>query len=191
MGGTFDPIHYAHLLCAEEARVQFDLDEVLFLPAGDPWQKGEVTSAEDRYMMVVLAISSNPHFSASRIEIDRPGPTYTLDTLHQIREFVGPEAELFFIAGADALAEMLTWKEPEALFEQATFVAAGRPDVSSADAMDPGLSDKIQRMDMPQVAISSTDIRRRVSEGRSIRYMVPSAIADYISERGLYRPEGR
>jgi len=190
MGGTFDPIHYAHLLCADEARTQFGLDEVLFIPAGDPWQKGQVTSAEDRYMMVVLATSSNPHFSVSRIEMDRPGPTYTLDTLRDIGASVGRDTQLFFIAGADTVAEMLTWKEPESLFERATFIAADRPGSTGKGPADSLSASKVKRMDMPQLAISSTDIRHRVSKGRSIRYMVPPTVAAYISDRGLYAPEG-
>jgi nicotinate-nucleotide adenylyltransferase len=127
MGGTFDPVHIGHLVCAEEARWQFGLDEVVFVPAGQPWQKRQVTPAEDRYLLTVLATASNPHFSVSRLEIDRGGPTYTLETLRALREFHSA-ADLFFITGADAVLEILTWKDPDSVLQTARFIAATRPE---------------------------------------------------------------
>lgn len=187
MGGTFDPVHIGHLVCAEEARWQFDLDEVVFVPAGNPWQKREVTAAEDRYLLTMLATAGNPHFSVSRIEIDRRGPTYTLETLRTLREFHGDGPELFFITGADAVLEILTWKEPEALLEAATFIAATRPGYDLGKLELGGFGGRVSVMEIPALAISSTDIRQRVRRGRPIQYLVPPQVASCIATRGLYR----
>lgn len=187
MGGTFDPIHNGHLVCAEEARWQFGLDEVLFIPAGHPWQKRQVSPAEDRYMMTLRATATNQHFSVSRIEIDRGGPTYTADTLSQLSEFYGDEVELSFITGADAVMGILSWKDPEVVLSQARFIAAMRPNFDLAKLDLDRFGDRVAFMEIPALAISSTDIRRRVSEGRPIRYLVPREVATYIEERNLYK----
>jgi nicotinate-nucleotide adenylyltransferase len=190
MGGTFDPIHNGHLVCAEEARLQFRLDEVVFVPAGAPWQKQGVSPAEDRYLLTMIATASNCHFSVSRIDIDRGGPTYTVDTLQAFRAFYGEEAELFFITGTDAVAEILTWKDPEAVLDQAHFIAANRPSYSLSDEHRELFRDRVSVMEIPALAISSTDIRQRVAEGRTIRYLLPREVRDFIVERGLYRTDG-
>lgn len=190
MGGTFDPIHNGHLVCAEEARMQFRLDEVVFVPAGAPWQKRDVSPAEDRYLLTMLATASNCHFSVSRIDIDRGGPTYTVDTLRAFRAFYGEQAELLFITGTDAVAEILTWKDPEAVLDEAHFIAANRPSYSLSDAPRELFRDRVSVMEIPALAISSTDIRRRVAEGRTIRYLLPREVHEFITERGLYRTDG-
>lgn len=188
MGGTFDPIHNGHLVCAEEARHQFGIDEVIFVPAGVPWQKSNVSSAEDRYLLTMLATASNQHFSVSRLEIDRAGPSYTLDTLVAFRAFY-PEAELFFITGADAVAEILSWKEPASVLREAHFIAASRPQFAVPDRVADGFGERVSFMNIPALAISSTDIRARVAEGRPVRYLMPQEVGRYIAERGLYRAE--
>lgn len=188
MGGTFDPIHNGHLVCAEEARCQLELDEVIFVPAGNPWQKGGgVSSAEDRYLMTVLATASHENFSVSRIEIDRKGPSYTLDTLRVFRSFYD-DVELFFITGADAVAEILSWKDPEAVLNEAHFVAATRPGYDIKN-MEPVL-EKVSVMHIPALAISSSDIRARVASGRPVRYLMPREVAQFIATRGLYSSRG-
>jgi nicotinate-nucleotide adenylyltransferase len=189
MGGTFDPIHFGHLVCAEEARWQFQLDEVIWVPAGQPWQKKDraVSPAEDRYMMTVLATQSNLSFSVSRIEIDRGGPTYTLETLQALRDFYGDRADLFFITGTDAVMQILTWKEPEAVLSEAHFIAASRPDFDINESLIEPFADRVSVMRIPALAISSTDIRKRVAEGRPISYLVPPEVEGYVVERGLYR----
>jgi nicotinate-nucleotide adenylyltransferase len=189
MGGTFDPVHIGHLVCAEEARWQFELDEVVFVPAGQPWQKRQVTHAEDRYLLTVLATASNPHFSVSRLEIDRAGPTYTLETLRALREFHGA-ADLFFITGADAVLEILTWKDPDSLLQTARFIAATRPEFDLGKLDLGRFGDRVSVIQIPALAISSTDIRRRVREGRPIHYLVPAEVASYIEERHLYEHAG-
>jgi nicotinate-nucleotide adenylyltransferase len=187
MGGTFDPIHHGHLVAAEEACWQFGLDEVLFVPAGQPWQKRDVSSAEDRYMMTLLATAPNLRFSVSRIEIDRGGPTYTLDTIRVLRSFYAERADIYFVTGADAVSQILTWKDPNAVLDEAHFIAASRPeyDLSGLDLDQFG--GRVTRMEIPALSISSTDIRRRVLDGRPIGYLVPREVAAYIEERGLYR----
>jgi nicotinate-nucleotide adenylyltransferase len=190
MGGTFDPIHNGHLVCAEEARMQFRLDEVVFVPAGAPWQKRDVSPAEDRYLLTMLATASNCHFSVSRIDIDRGGPTYTVDTLRAFRAFYGERAELFFITGTDAVAEILTWKDPEAVLDEAHFIAANRPSYSLSDRHRELFGDRVSVMEIPALAISSTDIRKRVAEGRTIRYLLPREVREFIEQRGLYRTDG-
>jgi nicotinate-nucleotide adenylyltransferase len=189
MGGTFDPVHIGHLVCAEEARWQFGLDEVVFVPAGQPWQKRQVTPAEDRYLLTVLATASNPHFSVSRLEIDRGGPTYTLETLRALREFHSA-ADLFFITGADAVLEILTWKDPDSVLQTARFIAATRPEFDLGKLDLGRFGDRVSVIQIPALAISSTDIRRRVREGRPIHYLVPAEVASYIEERHLYEHAG-
>jgi nicotinate-nucleotide adenylyltransferase len=191
MGGTFDPIHFGHLVTAEGAFWRFDLDEVLFVPTGEPWMKEEreVTPAEDRYLMTVIATASNPHFSVSRLEIDRAGPTYTRDTLETLREQEGEETALFFITGADAILEIFHWKDPEEILSLATFIAATRPgyDIARFEAEAPTRHPNVSVMSVPALAISSTDVRERVAEGRPVRYLVPEGVKTYIDKAGLYR----
>ncbi|MFB3738320.1 MAG: nicotinate-nucleotide adenylyltransferase [Candidatus Velamenicoccus archaeovorus] len=191
MGGTFDPIHHGHLLTAEEAAVQFGLDEVVFVPTGQPWMKEgtDVTPAEHRYLMTVIATASNPRFSVSRIEIDREGPTYTVDTLRELRTRAGDGVDLFFVTGADAMLEILHWKDPEEVLALAHFIAATRPgyDLARFEAEAPTAHPNVSVMNIPALAISSTDIRIRVKEGRPIRYLVPDGVQSYIDKAGLYR----
>jgi nicotinate-nucleotide adenylyltransferase len=191
MGGTFDPIHYGHLVTAEEALGQFELDEVVFIPTGVPWMKthNHVSPAEDRYLMVVVAAASNPRFSVSRLEIDREGPTYTVETLRMLRSSRPDDPELFFITGADAMLEILAWKESEDVLELAHFIAATRPgyDIASFEQEAPTLHPNVSVMNIPALAISSTDVRLRVKEGRPIRYLLPEGVKSYIEKAGLYR----
>jgi nicotinate-nucleotide adenylyltransferase len=185
MGGTFDPIHHGHLVAAEEVRYAFSLDKVVFVPAGRPWQKSEgtVTPAELRYEMTEIAMGDQAAFEVSRVEIDRAGPTYTVDTLREFR-MCAPSDELFFITGSDAMLQILTWKDADDALGLATFVAVTRPthDLSVVKNL-PG---NIRLLEIPALAISSTDIRRRVAEGRPIRYLLPDAVASFIDEHGLY-----
>lgn len=190
MGGTFNPIHNGHLVAAEEARHAFALEEVVFVPAGHPWQKEhtDVAPAEHRYLMAVIATANNPAFTVSRIEIDRDGPTYTIDTLRALRA-ERPGAELHFITGADAVLQILSWKDPGAVLREARFIAATRPgyDLERLEKELPeGLEDRVAVLEIPALAISSTDVRRRASEGRPIRYLVPDGVAAYIEKTGLY-----
>ena len=187
MGGTFDPIHHGHLVAASEVGHFFSLDEVIFVPTGQPWQKDgrKVSAAEDRYLMTVIATAANPRFSVSRVDIDRPGETYTIDTLRDLRAERGPEAELFFITGADALAKMISWRDTDELFELATFVGCTRPGHRLSIESLP--SDRISLVEIPALAISSTECRERVRAGQPIWYLVPDGIVQYISKRGLYR----
>ena len=187
MGGTFDPIHNGHLVAAAEARRQFELSEVVFIPAGMPWQKRNVSPAEDRYMLTVLATAPDPSFSVSRIEIDRGGLSYTLETLRELNAFYRDSAELFFITGADAVAEILSWKDPEAVLAEACFIAATRPGYDLADVKAGLFGDRVKVMEIPLLSISSTDIRKRIAEGRPIRDLVPPEVEQFIRERGLYR----
>jgi nicotinate-nucleotide adenylyltransferase len=191
MGGTFDPIHHGHLLTAEEAFWQFGLDEVLFVPTGQPWMKDhpDVSASEDRYLMTVIATSPNPHFRVSRKEIEREGPTYTVDTLRALREEYGRETELFFVTGADAMLEIFHWKDPEEVLALAHFIAATRPgyDIARFEAEAPTRHPNVSVMTIPALAISSTDVRARVQEGRPIRYLVPEGVLTYIDKAGLYR----
>lgn len=190
MGGTFNPIHIGHLVTAEEALYAFDLREVVFVPAGQPWQKDrDVADAEHRYLMTVIATASNPHFRVSRMEIDRAGPTYTIDTLRHFREQLG-DVELYFITGADAILQILTWKDPAEVLAEARFIAATRPgyDLDRLEKELPeGFGDRVHILEIPALAISSTDIRRRVREGRPVRYLLPEGVARYVEKNGLYR----
>ena len=190
MGGTFDPIHYGHLVTAEEALVQFALDGVVFVPTGVPWMKEgrDVSPAEDRYLMTVIATASNPRFRVSRVEIDRDGPTYTVDTLRMLGE-ENPDAELYFITGADAMLEIFEWKESEEVMSLAHFIAATRPgyDLTRFEKATPTGQQNVSLMNIPALAISSTDVRARVGEGRPIRYLVPEGVKSYVEKAELYR----
>ncbi len=201
MGGTFDPIHHGHLVAASEVADLFELDEVVFVPTGQPWQKQrDVTAAEDRYLMTVIATASNPRFSVSRVDVDRDGPTYTADTLRDLSA-LHPDADLYFITGADALASILTWQGWEELFELAKFIAVSRPgyeltDSHIADALDRRPDDALALVEIPALAISSTDCRVRAAGGRPIWYLVPDGVVQYVAKRNLYQasamaaPEG-
>ena len=191
MGGTFDPIHYGHLVTAEAALSEFHLDEVVFVPTGQPWMKAErdVAAPEDRYLMTVIATSSNPRFWVSRIEIERAGPTYTVETLQELRRETGDGADLFFITGADAILEIFQWKDPEEVLNLAHFIAATRPgyDVARFEREAPTRHPNISVLSVPALAISSSDIRQRVRDGRPIRYLVPEGVQTYIEKSLLYR----
>ena len=191
MGGTFDPIHHGHLVAAEEARWHFRLDQVLFIPTGQPWQKPVgVSSAEDRYLMTVIATTSNAAFAVSRIEIDHPGPTYTVDTLRRLRMQLEQDTRVYFITGADAILHILTWKDGEEVLELAELIAATRPgyDLSKLAERLPSASGRVHQMEIPMLAISSTEIRARAARGAPIQYLVPEGVAHYLGKRGLYRP---
>ena len=193
MGGTFDPIHHGHLVAASEVADLFDLDEVVFVPTGQPWQKRSraVTPAEDRYLMTVIATASNPQFSVSRVDIDRGGPTYTKDTLRDLHS-QNPDADLYFITGADALASILSWQNWEEMFSNARFVGVSRPGyeldgkhITAAMAELP--SDALHLVEVPALAISSTDCRLRAEQSRPIWYLVPDGVVQYVAKRDLYR----
>ncbi len=187
MGGTFDPVHHGHLVAASEAATLFELDQVVFVPTGQPWQKGagEVTPAEDRYLMTVIATASNPRFTVSRVDVDRAGPTYTIDTLLDLRAMYGPDVEMFFITGADALAQILSWRRADELFELAHFVGVTRPGYDLADAHLP--DGVVTLVEIPAMAISSSACRERVRDGRPVWYLVPDGVVQYIDKRRLYR----
>jgi len=189
MGGTFDPIHHGHLVAASEVADRFGLDEVIFVPTGRPWQKVDrvVSEAEDRYLMTVVATASNPRFTVSRVDIDRDGPTYTADTLADLHRQL-PDADLFFITGADALAQILSWRKIEELFELAHFVGVTRPGYELTEEHLP--DGAVSLVEVPAMAISSTDCRRRVVEGHPVWYLVPDGVVQYITKRNLYRPAG-
>jgi nicotinate-nucleotide adenylyltransferase len=189
MGGTFDPIHHGHLVAASEVQAWFDLDEVVFVPTGDPWQKSEreVTGAEHRYLMTVVATAANPRFYVSRVDIDRAGKTYTIDTLRDLKAQM-PDAELFFITGADALADIFTWRDADELFALANFVGCTRPGYS----MDPETlakipAERVTMVEIPALAISSTDCRERKQRGEPVWYLVPDGVVQYIAKHDLYR----
>ncbi|MBW5481360.1 nicotinate-nucleotide adenylyltransferase [Streptomyces bambusae] len=186
MGGTFDPVHHGHLVAASEVAALFHLDEVVFVPTGQPWQKSQraVSPAEDRYLMTVIATASNPQFSVSRIDIDRGGPTYTIDTLRDLAT-LNDDADLFFITGADALAQILTWRNAEELFSLAHFIGVTRP---GHHLTDDGLPEGgVSLVEVPALAISSTDCRARVAQGDPVWYLVPDGVVRYIDKRKLYR----
>lgn len=192
MGGTFDPIHHGHLVAASEVQAWFNLDEVVFVPTGAPWQKSdrEVSPAEDRYLMTVIATASNPRFRVSRVDIDRPGPTYTIDTLRDLAAEM-PGADLHFITGADALADIFTWRNAEELFSLANFVGCTRPGYE----MDPATlaaipAERVEMVEIPALAISSTDCRRRTVRGEPVWYLVPDGVVQYIAKHHLYIASG-
>lgn len=194
MGGTFDPIHNGHLVAASEAAYRFDLDKVIFVPTGQPWQKADrtVTDAEHRYLMTMVATASNPRFTVSRVDIEREGPTYTIDTLRDIRQFY-PDAELYFVTGADALASIMSWREWEEMLEMAHFVGVTRPGYPlTRDMVPEDQRDNIELIDIPAMAISSTDCRERASSGVPVWYLVPDGVVQYIAKNHLYSPnEGK
>ncbi len=196
MGGTFDPIHHGHLVAASEVADRFDLDEVIFVPTGRPWQKNDrsVSPPEDRYLMTVVATASNPRFSVSRVDLDRGKPTYTVDTLRDLAR-QHPGDELYFITGADALGSILGWQDWQELFGLARFVGVSRPGYElEADHLADYLArlprDVLTLVEIPALAISSTECRRRSAEGRPVWYLVPDGVVQYISKRNLYRSAG-
>ncbi|MDX6367895.1 MAG: nicotinate-nucleotide adenylyltransferase, partial [Nocardioidaceae bacterium] len=185
MGGTFDPIHHGHLVAASEVQAWFDLDEVVFVPTGEPWQKSgrDVSAPEDRYLMTVIATASNPRFSVSRVDIDRGGPTYTIDTLRDLG-VSRPDTDFYFITGADALAQILTWRDADGVFELAHFVGCTRPGTTIDDAtVDRLPGGKVTLIEVPALAISSTECRARASKGDPVWYLVPDGVVQYIAKR--------
>jgi nicotinate-nucleotide adenylyltransferase len=193
VGGTFDPIHIGHLLIAEEARVRLELEEVVFVPAAMPPHKldKDITPVEHRLAMVELAIASNPHFTISRVDIDRFGPCYTVDTIAILKDEWGPQVDVYFIMGQDSLMEIVTWHKPQRLIRLCRIVALSRPgyraSIKELDALLPGAASRIYVLDSPELAIASTDIQRRVCQGLPIKYQVPQAVEEYIYAHGLYR----
>ncbi len=188
MGGTFDPIHHGHLVAASEVQSWFDLDEVVFVPTGQPWQKADrqVTSPEHRYLMTVIATASNPRFTVSRADVDRGGPTYTTDTLRDLSRLM-PDADLYFITGADALAEIFTWRDASELFDLAHFVGCTRPGYEMDASMLAGIPpERVTILEIPALAISSTNCRERHATGEPIWYLVPDGVVQYIGKHHLY-----
>ena len=193
LGGTFDPVHKGHIMVAEEARARLDLAEVLFVPAGQPPLKEDspILAVEHRVQMVRLAIADYPYYKLSTIEIDRPGPSFTVDTIVELRDKLGDGDELFFIVGWDSLAQLPKWKEPSRLIKICRLVAVPRPgyslpDLNSLDAVIPGLSRRVILLDRPEIDINATEIRERVAQGLSIRHLVPEPVAEYIRQHKLY-----
>jgi nicotinate-nucleotide adenylyltransferase len=196
-GGTFDPVHYGHLVVAEEVYVTLQLTEMVFVPAGQPPHKTKavITAAEHRMAMLELAIASNPHFTLSRVDLDRPGPSYTVDTLRLLRKQWGEETAIYFVIGGDSLEELLTWHNPPGILEQLThLVAVRRPGYNeSAEYSDwlearlPGIKQRLLVVDAPQFDISSTGIRMRVAEGQPIKYQTPESVESYIVQYDLYQ----
>jgi len=189
MGGTFDPIHHGHLVAASEVQVWFGLDEVVFVPTGEPWQKvgRTISDREDRYLMTVIATASNPRFTVSRVDIDRPGMTYTKDTLRDLHKRLG-DVDLYFITGADALGQILTWRDHEELFELAQFVGCTRPGHQIDDSTLRDLpSKRVTLVEIPALAISSTNCRDRVAQGEPVWYLVPDGVVQYIAKHRLYQ----
>ncbi len=193
LGGTFDPIHLGHLIIAEEVRQKLELEKVLFVPAGQPWLKGErnISAAEHRLQMALLATASNPYFNVSTIELERPGPTYSIDTVIELKVGLGGRAQVYLIVGFDALAELPSWKDRGGLVEMCQVVGVRRPgyadfDLGSLESSIPGASERIMIVDVPEIDISGTEIRRRVAQGLSIRYLVPETVERYIAEHNLY-----
>lgn len=194
MGGTFDPIHYGHLVTAEAVMHEYQIDRVLFIPSGQPPHKAgkSVTPAEHRYLMTLLATETNPNFFSSRIEIDREGYTYTIDTIRELKK-ANPDTEIYFITGADAFSEILTWKDPEVLLSSCHFVAATRPGYSrkkaapQIEAIVNRHTNRLHYIEVPSLTISSSDIRSRVREGRPIKYLLPETVENYIYKHGLYQ----
>lgn len=200
VGGTFDPVHYAHLAIAEEVRTRLDLSDMIFIPTGQPPHKPgrTITPAHQRLEMLQLAIASNPHFAYSRVELDRPGPSYLVDTLRCLRKLWGTHVALYFVIGWDSLEELHTWYDPAGILASLNYlVAVGRPGYSSytekseyntmLEARLPGITQRLLVVPAPQMGISSTDLRQRVAEGRPIKYQTPEAVEHYIVQHGLYR----
>ena len=188
MGGTFDPIHNGHLVAGAEVADLFKLDRVIFVPTGQPWQKSDrvVSSTEDRYLMTIVATAPNPRFRVSRVDIDRGGPTYTVDTLQDIKAQF-PDAQLYFITGADALAQIMTWRDWESMLDLAEFVGVTRPGYKLEESfLPPQAQERVHLVEVPALAISSTDCRRRAASGRSVWYLVPDGVVQYIAKSHLY-----
>jgi len=198
LGGTFDPVHLGHLIVAEDVRQKLGLQEVLFIPAGRPRLKDNksISEAEHRLEMVILATASNPYLNVSTIEIERPGPSYSVDTVIELKAGLGAGAKIFFIAGYDTLADLHLWKDPRRLVELCQVVAVARPghnkmDLRPLESGVRGAADRIMKVEVPQIDISATGIRQRVARGLSIRYLVPEAVEDYIAANNLYVQGGR
>ena len=194
LGGTFDPVHLGHLIIAEEAVASLGLDRVIFVPAGDPWMKAgiPISPGPNRLAMVLAAVAGNPAFHVSPVELDRNGPSYTVDTLEELQEDYGSQTELFFIIGADALKDFGQWRKPERVLELCTLAVVGRPaqealDLSVLEAMIPGIGNRVEMVYGVAISVSSTDIRERIAEDRSIRHLVPPAVESFIREHGLYK----
>jgi nicotinate-nucleotide adenylyltransferase len=192
LGGTFDPPHYGHLALAEAAREELGLERVIFLPNGQPPHKlaAEVSAAEHRYLMTELACADHPQFFVSRAELDRPGPSYSLDTIRACRRELGPQAELFFLVGMDSLLELPTWHEPDAILAEAQVVAAVRPGFAVgdlADVLGPDRAARVRILSMPLLDLAAHDLRERVRRGRSLRYLTPEPVRAYVNKLGLYR----
>ncbi|UCG10374.1 MAG: nicotinate-nucleotide adenylyltransferase [Dehalococcoidia bacterium] len=193
LGGTFDPVHLAHLAVAKAVKAELGLSEVIFVPAGQPWLKADnyISAAEHRVQMVRLAIAGKSYFRLSTVEIDRPGPSYTVDTMAELREQIGAEDELYFILGWDNLAELPRWREPARLIKLCYLVAVPRPgypvpDLKKLEGKIPGIARRVIVMDKPQLDISATEIRKRLTRGKPINDLVPEAVAEYIKRHGLY-----
>ena len=196
LGGTFDPVHLGHLIVAEEARVRLGLDQVIFVPAGQPWLKGGqcITPGRRRLIMVELAVAANPFFRVAPNEIQRGGPTYTVDTLRELLREMGDAARLHFIVGMDSLEQFHLWKDPDRLLELCRLVVVNRPghqgvDINTVAGRFPQAAESIRLLTVPRIEISATAIRQRVAQGISIRYLVPQAVDEYIAEHGLYRSD--
>ncbi|NLM13269.1 MAG: nicotinate-nucleotide adenylyltransferase [Epulopiscium sp.] len=194
MGGTFDPIHYGHLVTAEAVRHEFNIDQVLFMPTGQPPHKSRenITHSEHRYLMTVLATATNPSFNVSRLEIDRKGITYTIDTIKDLIKIYGTDIELYFITGADALSHILTWKDSEDLLKMCTFIAVTRPEYHKEELIERielirnDYQSKIHFLEVPALSISSTNIRDRIKKGMPIKYLLPESVENYIYKFKLY-----
>jgi len=192
MGGTFDPIHHGHLVAASEVQGWFGLDEVIFVPTGQPWQKAEraVSPAEHRYLMTVIATAANPRFRVSRVDIDRAGPTYTVDTLRDLQAEL-PDTDLYFITGADALTDIFSWRDADDAFALAHFVGCTRPGAEmDAETLDKIPHERVTMLEVPALAISSTECRQREADGQPIWYLVPDGVVQYIHKHHLYRATG-
>ena len=191
MGGTFNPVHFGHLVTAEAARVRFSLDKVIFVPSGNPPHKPTQANdnTEHRLMMTLLATISNPYFDISRIEIDRGGYSYTFDTINTFKQIYGEESEIYFITGADAILEICSWKNAELLIERCVFIAATRPgfNLKEVESLPPAFVSNIELLEVPALSISSTDIRQRVAAGEPIRYLLPEIVENYIVKHRLYQ----
>ena len=186
MGGTFDPLHVGHLVAGTEVLHRFELDRVLFVPAGDPWQKEKYSPPEDRFMMTLLGAEGHRCFAASRVELDRRGPTYTADTVEELAEFYGPDAQLFFIAGADAILRLGTWAHLDRLYGNVEMIAVSRPGFDLSGFVTEPAWPKVHVLDMPAIGISATDIRERMRKGEPIDFLVPPSVHEYIRSQGLY-----
>ena len=197
-GGTFDPVHTGHLIAAERVKDALGLDSVLFVPAGTPPHKSaaSVSEPEHRYLMTLLATLDNPGFRVHRVDLDRPGRSFTVDTLALLRKEYGPETELFFIMGADSLADLPTWHEPGRLLRENRIAVATRPGwqveriKEALGTLYPAFAERVLTVEIPAIGVSSSEIRSRVAQGRSIRYLVPHAVERYIEKHGLYRERG-